>query len=93
MYPVAPQPLQSIDHTWVLQTIMELQKSNGEVTQTLRGLTEQIKSQGDKLERVSEQVTKAKTVIITAGLIGSALLSILVYLIDKGLDFFARVNP
>ena len=66
-YPVATPPgLQATDHSWVLQTVMELQKSVGELTQAVATLTEQVRDQGAKLDAVRQEVTEARTFMKTA---------------------------
>lgn len=92
-FPVPPPPgFQAADHSWVLQTIMELQKSNGEMTHALRTLSEQVKEQTATLGEVRDQVSKGRTIMITAAVIAGALLTALTYLIDKGLEYFSQVN-
>ena len=66
-YPVATPPgLQAADHSWVLQTVMELQKSVGGLTQAVATLTEQVRDQGAKLDAVRQEVTEARTFMKTA---------------------------
>ena len=57
-FPVATPPgLQASDHSWVLQTTMELQKSVGALTRAVDTLTEQVRDQGAKLDAVRQEVT------------------------------------
>ncbi|MYN67136.1 MAG: hypothetical protein F4X11_19230 [Acidobacteria bacterium] len=59
-YPIATPPgLQAADHSWVLQTTMELQKSVGALTQAVATLAEQVKDQGVKLDAMRHEVTAA----------------------------------
>ena len=67
-YPVTPPPgFRADDHSWVLQTIMELQKSTGQLSQAVNTLTEQSKEQGKKLDSISHRVYAAAAVVTTIG--------------------------
>ena len=67
-YPVTPPPgFRADDHSWVLQTIMELQKSTGQLTQAVNTLTDQSKQQGKKLDSISHRVYAAAAVVTTIG--------------------------
>ena len=81
-FPVATPPgLQAADHSWVLQTVMELQKSVGGLTQAVATLTEQVRDQGDKLDAVRREVAEARTFMKTAAKTAAVLLGGVVALI------------
>lgn len=81
-FPVATPPgLQAADHSWVLQTVMELQKSVGGLTQAVATLTEQVRDQGDKLDAVRREVAEARTFMKTAAKTATVLLGGVVALI------------
>ena len=53
-YPVSPPPgYRADDHSWTLQTIMEIQKSIGALTQATSTLTDTVQAQGSKLDKIS----------------------------------------
>ena len=67
-YPVNPPPgFKADDHSWVLQTVMELQKSTGQLTQAVKTLTDQSKEQGKKLDSISHRVYAATAVVTVIG--------------------------
>jgi hypothetical protein len=67
-YPVATPPgLRADDHSWVLQTVMELQKSNGALTQAVKTLTERTSAHGEKLDSISHRLYAATAVLVVIG--------------------------
>ena len=59
-YPVVPPTgrLAAIDHSFLLQSIMEVQGSIGKLTEAVTGLKEQSKDHGQKIERLSLQLDR-----------------------------------
>ena len=56
-YPVSPPPgYRADDHSWTLQTIMEIQKSIGALTQATTTLTDTVQAQGSKLDKISHRI-------------------------------------
>jgi hypothetical protein len=89
-FPVTPPSgFQSADHSWVLQTIMELQKSMGQLTQAVTTLTQQSKEQGDKLDSISHRVYAAAVVLTVLGAITYFFLD---RMWDRVLDALTRIN-
>ena len=83
-YPVATPPgLQAADHSWVLQTTMELQKSVGALTQAVATLTEQVKDQGAKLDAMRHEVTAARASIKTAGWLLGGIAAVIAWLLYR----------
>ena len=83
-YPVATPPgLQAADHSWVLQTTMELQKSVGALTQAVAALTEQVKDQGAKLDAMRLEVTAARASIKTAGWLLGGIAAVIAWLLYR----------
>ena len=83
-YPVATPPgLQAADHSWVLQTTVELQKSVGALTQAVATLTEQVKDQGTKLDAMRHEVTAARAAIKTAGWLLGGLAAVIAWLLYR----------
>ena len=79
----APTSLQAADHSWVLQTTMELQKSVGALTQAMATLTEQVKDQGAKLDAMRHEVTAARASIKTAGWVLGGLGAVIAWLLYR----------
>src|ERR1700733_15632807 len=60
-YPTSPTPgLSAIDHSFTLQTMMEVQRAVGALTQAISTLTEQSKEQGKKIDDVRMDMHAAK---------------------------------
>ena len=77
-YPTSPlHSLSAIDHSFTLQTMMEVQRAVGALTQAISTLTEQSKEQGKKLDDVRMDVHAAKaggkTLLWVVGLFGTLL--------------------
>jgi hypothetical protein len=78
--PTAPQTLPettppvSPGHDYshfIFQQIMEVQKTLGQLTQSVTILTDESKKQGDKIDKISHQVFAAKVIL---SIVGGALL-------------------
>ena len=83
-YPIATPPgLQAADHSWVLQTTLELQKSVGALTQAVATLTEQVKDQGTKLDAMRHEVTAARASIKTAGWLLGGIAAVIAWLLYR----------
>jgi hypothetical protein len=90
-YPVPPPPgFQAADHSWVLQTIMELQKSSGQVTQAIENLTKAQDRTADKLDAMNTRMHTAEKKLYTAGVILVLLSSLISLLGPKILDAALR---
>ena len=76
-YPVVPPTgrLAAIDHSFLLQSIMEVQGSIGKLTEAVTGLKEQSKDHGQKIERLSLTVYAATAVVTVLGGIGVFILN------------------
>lgn len=77
-YPTSPlHSLSAIDHSFTLQTMMEVQRAVGALTQAISTLTEQSKEQGKKLDEVRMDVHAAKaagkTLLWVVGIVGTLL--------------------
>jgi hypothetical protein len=64
------------DHSFPLQTVLELQKSIGQMGQAIQTLTEDSKENRRKLDRLSH-------IIYAAGVVGTVLLGSAVWILDK----------
>ena len=88
-FPVPPPPgFTADDHSWVLQTIMELGKSNGQLIQAVNTLTDQSKEQSKKLDSISHRVYAAGVVLVV---IGGILYFILDRMWDQIVSALARI--
>ena len=77
-HPTSPPPgLQADQHSWLLQTIMELQKTVGKLTGTVESLTRTVEKQSTKIDALRDDLTKVLTSIRTAyvilGVVGSLI--------------------
>ena len=83
-FPVATPPgLQAADHSWVLQTVLELQKSVGGLTQAVATLTEQVRDQGAKLDAVRQEVTTARTFMKTAAWLLGGVVGLIAWFVSR----------
>jgi hypothetical protein len=55
------------EHSWTLQTVFELQKTVGQLTQAVTTLTEQQKGFSIKLDRISHQMYAALAILLLLG--------------------------
>ena len=74
----SPPPGLSVDqHSWVLQTVMELQKTVGKLTGTVESLSRTVEKQSTKIDALRDDLTKVLTSIRTAyvilGVVGSLI--------------------
>ena len=72
-----PPGLQADQHSWVLQTVMELQKTVGRLTGTVESLTRTVEKQSTKIDALRDDLTKVLTSMRTAyvilGVVGSLI--------------------
>lgn len=78
-----PQAYHSSDYSFTLQTIMEMQKTLGQLTQAVNTLTEESKKRGDILDKISHKVYAAQVGLVVAGVVLSTLGSAAVYLLSE----------
>lgn len=80
----------SYDHSFPLQTVLELQKNVGQMLQAIQTLTEDSKETRKKLDRLSH-------IIYAAGVVGTILFGIGLWLLDKlsaaALAYFSSHKP
>jgi uncharacterized protein YoxC len=62
-----PLSYPSAEHNWTLQTVFELQKTVGQLTQAVTTLTDQQKEFSKKLDRISHQMYAAIVIILLIG--------------------------
>ena len=72
-FPETPPP-QLADWSWTLQMLMELQRTVGELSQSVETLTRQSKEHDKKLDRISHRIYAAVAVLT---ILGAALLWLL----------------
>ena len=65
--PTSPLAYPGSEHSWTLQTVFELQKTVGQLTQAVTTLTEQQKGFSTKLDKISHQVYAALVILILIG--------------------------
>jgi len=68
-FPVVPPTgrLSALDHSFLLQAIMESQAAIGKLTASTDSLKDQVKEQGLKLEGIGKDVHAAKVVVSVVG--------------------------
>ena len=91
-----PPTYPSSDYSFTLQTVMEMQKTLGQLTQAVTTLTDESRKRGETLDKISHKVYAAQVVITIAavvlGGVGSALLYLLIE-IWKTISPLLHLNP
>lgn len=67
--PTSPLAYPGTEHSWTLQTVFELQKNVGQLTEAVKHLDEHSKDNGKKLDRMSH-------IIYAAGVVLALLLAV-----------------
>ena len=75
-YPRSTPPLSSVDHSWVLQTTIEMQKSLGQLSQSISDMRADIKEHGEKL-------AKFERILYAVSVVGALLVVVGGFLINK----------
>jgi len=83
-YPTTPNPLSALDHSFLLQAIMEVQRSIGQLTQSTTTLTDDAKEHRKQLNRISH--IRISHITYSVGVMGTILLAALVFLANKIAD-------
>ncbi len=75
--PETTPPNMGLDqHSWILQAVMEMQVSIGQLTQAVNTLTTQSKEQKDKLDSISHRIYAGTAVL-------GILIAILLFVLNK----------
>ena|SRR5205823_2188682 len=77
-----PQLYPGPDYSFTLQAIMEMQRTLGELKQSVSTLTSQIDKHDTKLDEVSRKVYAAEIVLIVVGAILTILSGVVVWFIN-----------
>ncbi len=86
-FPTSPPPgLQVDNHSWVLQTIMDLKGSTAELAQCVKTLDESTKEQGKKLDSISHRMYAATAIVGVVGTVLSICGVIAMFVIEKAAD-------
>ncbi len=75
-FPRTTPPITAVDHSWVLQTTMEIQKSVGKIEASIEALRAETKEHGDKLD-------KFEKILYATSIVGGIVLVIGGFLINK----------
>jgi hypothetical protein len=67
------------DPSFTLQSILEMQKNLGQLTQAVTTLMEESKKNGEKLNKISHKIYAAEAILAIVG-------GVLIYFIHKALD-------
>ncbi len=86
---VAPPHYQA-DHSFTLQAVMELQKSNGQLTEAVNSLRTVILKQEAKLDKLDENLSTIKQKLYAAGVVLAIIVTIGGFLINKTWDLLAQ---
>jgi len=86
---VAPPHYQA-DHSFTLQAVMELQKSNGQLTEAVNSLRAAIQKQDTKLDKLDENLSNIRQKLYAAGVVLAIIVTIGGFLIKKTWDLLAQ---
>lgn len=87
---VTPQNYIGNDHSFTLQTIMELQKSNGQLIESVNSLRITIETQNSKLKNIEDGLTSVNQKIYAAGIVLTIALVVGGFFVDKIWDLFSQ---
>ena len=80
-----PQRYPGSDYSFTLQAVLELQKSVGQLHEAVGTIKEQIKHQGEKLDKLNLRIYAASAVLVV-------LSTILGFLLNKGVDLLIQLT-
>jgi uncharacterized phage infection (PIP) family protein YhgE len=83
---VPPSSSPMIDHSFTLQSIMEVQRSIGQLTEAINQLGRSIETLDTRTKSVEEQIAKVNTRLAIAAAILALLLAVGGYIVDKVWD-------
>jgi hypothetical protein len=87
---VPPQPSQMVDHSFTLQAIMELQKSNGQLTEAINSLRTAIAKQDGKIDKLDDNLSTIKQKVYAAGIVLAIFVTIGGFIVNKAWDLLAQ---
>ena len=90
-YPTVPHPLSGLDHSFLLQTIMSVKESVGELKQSVVTLKDASDKHDDKLSQIGKDVHTAKITLRVVGAIIAAVLAFTAWTAGKAIDVFVRL--
>ena len=88
-----PPAYPSGDYTYTLEVVMGMQKTLGELTQAVKGLTDQVKDQGVKVDASSKDIHAAKVVVGVLGALLVAGATVFGFIAKAAIDYFSRIPP
>lgn len=78
------------DHSFILQTVMELQKSTGELTSAVNALKESIDKQDSKMDKIEGTVSGVTHKMYAAGVVLAILVVIGGFIVNKAWDLMEK---
>ena len=81
-----PPIYQNHDHSFTLQTVMEMQKSVGQLTEAVCALRSSIDKQSNRMEKLEDKLSDVTHKLYAAGVILVALLAFGGFIVDKAWD-------
>lgn len=85
-----PPPPHMVDHSFTLQAIMELQKSNGQLVEAITSLRGEISRQEAKIDKLDESLSTIKQKVYAAGIVLMIFVAIGGFIINKAWDLLAQ---
>lgn len=79
------------EHRWTVQQLHHIGTDVGKLQEAVDTLKESVRDQGRSITDVKQTIHIATGVVIGAGAILGVLLSIIIWLVDKGFDQLAEV--
>lgn len=87
---VTPQHYMGHDHSFTLQTIMELQKSTGQLIESVNNLRSSVDSQNSKLQKIEDGLADVKRKIYAAGIVIGIVMVVGGFFVNKIWDLFSQ---
>lgn len=85
-----PQHFINADYSFTLQAVMELQKSTGQLTESINSLRSSVEKQTTKLEKLEDKLSAVTHKIYAAGVVLTILLAVGGFLVNKAWNLMAQ---
>lgn len=85
-----PQHFINADHSFTLQTVMELQKSTGQLTECINSLRSSVDKQTTKLEKLEDKLSSVTHKIYAASVVLTIMVAVGGFIVNKAWNLMAQ---
>lgn len=85
-YPLGTPPYPSPDHSFTLQTIMDLNKSMGQMIESVNGMSKRIDDLSSRMEKLEGKVSSITHQLYAAGIVFTIAVAVGGFVINKASD-------